>query len=41
MAERRFPVGLTIAAWSRGGAIFPIEAAFVWVSATFSCVPPM
>lgn len=31
-------VGLTIAAWSRGDAIFPIEAAFVWVSATFSCV---
>jgi hypothetical protein len=31
-------VGLTIAAWSRGEAIFPIEAAFVWIFAPFSSI---
>jgi hypothetical protein len=31
-------VGLTIAAWSRGDAIFPIEAAIVWLFAPFSSV---
>ena len=31
-------IGLTIAAWSRGEAIFPIEAAFVWIFAPFSSV---
>lgn len=31
-------VGVTIDAWSRGDAIFPIEAAFVWLAAPFSCV---
>jgi hypothetical protein len=31
-------LGLTIAAWSRGDAIFPIEAALVWVAAPFSCI---
>jgi hypothetical protein len=29
-------VGLTIAAWSRGEAIFPIEAAVVWIFAPFA-----
>jgi len=31
-------VGVTIAAWSRGNAIFPIEAAAVWIFAPFSSV---
>jgi hypothetical protein len=31
-------LGLTIAAWSRGDAIFPIEAALVWIAAPFSCI---
>jgi hypothetical protein len=31
-------VGLTIAAWSRGDAMFPIEAAFVWLATPFACV---
>jgi hypothetical protein len=31
-------VGITIAAWSRGDAIFPIEAAVVWVFASFASV---
>ena len=31
-------IGLTIAAWSRGEAIFPIEATVVWLTAPFSCV---
>jgi hypothetical protein len=31
-------VGLTIAAWSRGEAIFPVEAAVVWLTAPFSCI---
>lgn len=31
-------LGLTIAAWSRGAAIFPVEAAIVWLFAPFSCV---
>jgi hypothetical protein len=31
-------IGLTIAAWSRGEAIFPVEAAFVWLFAPFSCI---
>ena len=31
-------IGLTIAAWSRGEAIFPIEAAFVWIFAPFSSI---
>jgi hypothetical protein len=31
-------IGLTIAAWSRGDAIFPIEAAFVWIFAPFSSI---
>jgi len=29
---------VTIAAWSRGDAIFPIEAAVVWIFASFSSV---
>jgi hypothetical protein len=29
-------IGLTIAAWSRGDAIFPVEAAVVWLFAPFS-----
>lgn len=31
-------VGLTIEAWSRGEAIFPVEAAVVWLCAPFSCI---
>ncbi len=31
-------VGLTIAAWSRGEAIFPVEAAVVWLFAPFSSI---
>lgn len=31
-------VGVTIAAWSRGDAIFPVEAAVVWLFAPFSSV---
>ena len=31
-------IGLTIAAWSRGEAIFPVEAAVVWLFAPFSCI---
>jgi hypothetical protein len=31
-------IGITIAAWSRGDAIFPVEAAAVWLTAPFSCV---
>ena len=31
-------VGLTIDAWSRGDAIFPVEAAFVWLFAPFSSI---
>jgi hypothetical protein len=31
-------VGVTIAAWSRGNAIFPIEAAVVWLFAPFASV---
>ena len=30
--------GVTIAAWSRGDALFPIEAAFVWLATPFSCI---
>jgi hypothetical protein len=31
-------IGVTIAAWSRGDAIFPIEAAVVWLFAPFASV---
>src|SRR3979409_1298380 len=31
-------VGVTTAAWSRGDAIFPVEAAVVWLSAPFSSI---
>jgi hypothetical protein len=31
-------IGLTIAAWSRGDAIFPVEAAVVWLFAPFSSI---
>jgi len=31
-------IGLTIAAWSRGDAIFPVEAAAVWLFTPFSCL---
>jgi hypothetical protein len=31
-------LGLTIPAWSRGEAIFPVEAAIVWLCAPLSCV---
>lgn len=31
-------LGLTISAWSRGEAIFPVEAAIVWLCAPLSCV---
>ena len=31
-------VGLTISAWSRGDAIFPVEAAVVWLFAPFSSI---
>jgi hypothetical protein len=31
-------IGVTIAAWSRGEAIFPVEAAAVWLFACFSSV---
>lgn len=31
-------IGLTIVAWSRGDAIFPIEAAVVWLFAPFSSI---
>jgi hypothetical protein len=31
-------IGLTIAAWSRGDAIFPVEAAAVWLFAPFSSI---
>jgi hypothetical protein len=30
--------GVVIAAWSRGAAIFPLEAAVVWLTAPFSCI---
>lgn len=31
-------LGITISAWSRGDAVFPIEAALVWIAAPFSCI---
>jgi hypothetical protein len=31
-------MGLTIAAWSRGDAIFPVEAAVVWLFAPLSTI---
>ena len=31
-------VGATIAAWSRGDSIFPVEAAVVWLFAPFSSI---
>jgi hypothetical protein len=31
-------IGLTIRAWSRGDAIFPVEAAVVWIFAPFSSI---
>ena len=31
-------IGVTIAAWSRGDAIFPVEAAVVWLIAPFSSI---
>ena len=31
-------IGLTIAAWSHGDAIFPVEAATVWLFAPFSSI---
>jgi hypothetical protein len=31
-------IGLTIAVWSRGDAIFPVEAAVVWLCAPFSII---
>ena len=31
-------IGLTIGAWSRGAAIFPVEAAVVWLFAPFSSI---
>jgi hypothetical protein len=31
-------IGIVIAAWSRDAAIFPIEAAIVWLTAPFSCI---
>lgn len=31
-------IGLTITAWSRGDAVFPVEAAVVWLAAPFSTV---
>ena len=31
-------IGVTIAAWSRGDAIFPIEAAVVWIFAPFASI---
>jgi hypothetical protein len=31
-------IGVTIAAWSRGDAIFPVEAAAVWLFAPFSSI---
>ena len=31
-------IGVTIAAWSRGDAIFPVEAAVVWLFAPFSSI---
>ena len=31
-------MGLTIAAWSRGEAIFPVEAAAVWIFGPFSSI---
>ena len=31
-------IGLTIAAWSRGDAIFPVEAAVVWIFAPFASI---
>ena len=31
-------MGLTITAWSRGDAIFPVEAAVVWLFAPFSSI---
>jgi hypothetical protein len=31
-------IGLTIVAWSRGDAIFPVEAAVVWLFAPFSSI---
>jgi len=31
-------IGVTIAAWSRGAAIFPVEAAAVWLFAPFSSI---
>lgn len=29
-------IGITIAAWSHGDAIFPVEAAVVWLAAPFT-----
>jgi hypothetical protein len=31
-------IGVTIVAWSRGDAIFPVEAAVVWIFASFASV---
>jgi hypothetical protein len=31
-------IGVTIAAWSRGDAIFPLEAAVVWIFAPFASI---
>jgi hypothetical protein len=31
-------IGLTITAWSRGDAIFPVEAAVVWLFAPFASI---
>jgi hypothetical protein len=31
-------IGVTIAAWSRGDAIFPVEAAVVWIFAPFASI---
>ena len=31
-------IGVTITAWSRGDAIFPVEAGFVWLFAPFSSI---
>jgi hypothetical protein len=36
--QRSGMVGVTIAAWSRGDAIFPLEAAVVWLFAPFASV---
>jgi hypothetical protein len=36
--ERSGMIGLTITAWSRGDAIFPVEAAVVWLFAPFASI---